>query len=58
MTFPAPIFAAQSADISLQKACASPGGAIVKDKLFLSLTTDYTAVCGQNPESSFHYGIW
>ena len=38
MTFLAPIFAAQSADISLQKSCASPGGAIVKDKLFLSLT--------------------
>lgn len=38
MTFPAPIFAAQSADLSLQKSCASPGGFIVKGKLYLSLT--------------------
>ena len=37
MTFPAPIFAAQSADISLQKSCASPGGFIASDKYICRL---------------------
>ena len=38
MTFPAPIFAAQSADLSLQKSCASPRRVFSKRQIYLSFT--------------------
>ena len=36
MTFPAPIFSARSADLSLQKSCASPRKVYSKRQIYLS----------------------